>query len=229
VGPGPHVSRCAFVIRTRGRRASPKVSRLLAAAGCQPPAKSKRAHATRALRSPKEGDPKQQPQNLAIEAAPSHHRFLTSWSPPPLKGRERERAMGGSPSRSRRSSSFPQQLQYGGYYDQGAQSSGYYAAPYQAAPPPAPRPRLDRRYSRIADDYNSVEQVRFAAVGCNCSSSARLNVSRVWISDLSYRRSTELIRSVWSLNCSSSLGFAWISKAIVNQPAIIRSCQWRLR
>jgi hypothetical protein len=149
--------------------------------------------------------------------------------PPPLKGRERERAMGGSPSRSRRSSSFPQQLQYGGYYDQGAQSSGYYAAPYQAAPPPAPRPRLDRRYSRIADDYNSVEQVRFAAVGCNCSSSARLNVSRVWISDLSYRRSTELIRSGWSPNCSSSLGFVWISKAIVNQPAIIRSCQWRLR
>jgi hypothetical protein len=49
-----------------------------------PPAKSKRAHATRALRSPKEGDPKQQPQNLAIEAAPSHHRFLTSWSPPPV-------------------------------------------------------------------------------------------------------------------------------------------------
>jgi hypothetical protein len=222
------------------------------------------AHATRVLRSPKEGDPKLQPHNLAIEAAPSHHRFLTSWSlvwspppvpPPPLKGeRERERAMGGSPSRSSprdvdgrygRPSSFPQQPQYGGYYDQGAQSSGYYAAPYQAPPPPAaaPRPRLDRRYSRIADDYNSVDQVRFAVVDCNCSSSARLNVSCVWISDLSYRRSTELIRSVWSLDCSSSLGFVWISKPLfsllatkfwghanelcfeVNQPAVTRNCR----
>jgi E3 ubiquitin-protein ligase RGLG len=97
--------------------------------------------------------------------------------------------MGGNPSKSSprdgdgrygRSSSFPQPPHYygqgaqSGYYDQdpptgyyGAPTqAGGYAAPYQAppaaAPQPAPRPRLDRRYSRIADEYNSVEQVRFA-------------------------------------------------------------------
>jgi E3 ubiquitin-protein ligase RGLG len=99
--------------------------------------------------------------------------------------------MGGNPSKSSprdgdgrygRSSSFPQPPHYygqgaqSGYYDQDPPTGYYaaptpaggYAAPYQAPPAaapepqPAPRPRLDRRYSRIADEYNSVEQVRFA-------------------------------------------------------------------
>lgn len=59
-----------------------------------------------------------------------------------------------------------------GYYGAPApQQGGGYAAPYPApayqqpaAAPPAPhaaKPRqLDRRYSRIADDYHSVDQVR---------------------------------------------------------------------
>ena len=72
----------------------------------------------------------------------------------------------------------PPPPQYGGYYCQDP-SAGYYAAPQQgggyaapypapayqppaaAPPPPAAKPRqLDRRYSRIADDYHSVDQVR---------------------------------------------------------------------
>uniref|UniRef100_J3MWR1 Protein kinase domain-containing protein n=1 Tax=Oryza brachyantha TaxID=4533 RepID=J3MWR1_ORYBR len=66
------------------------------------------------------------------------------------------------------------QVGNGGYY--GAPQPGGYAAPYpayQQQPPPMPspsaaqqparaggasKPRLDRRYSRIADDYHSVDQ-----------------------------------------------------------------------
>ena len=86
----------------------------------------------------------------------------------------------------RRQPSFQQQSSAqwgagGGYYAQdpradyygapGSQQGGGYAAPYPApayqptaAAAPAPqaaKPRqLDRRYSRIADDYHSVDQVR---------------------------------------------------------------------
>jgi E3 ubiquitin-protein ligase RGLG len=88
-------------------------------------------------------------------------------------------------SHGRRQPSFQQQSSAqrgtgGGYYAQdpragyygapGPQQGGGYAAPYPApayqpaAAAPAPqaaKPRqLDRRYSRIADDYHSVDQVR---------------------------------------------------------------------
>ncbi|XP_062207807.1 E3 ubiquitin-protein ligase RGLG2-like [Phragmites australis] len=109
--------------------------------------------------------------------------------------------MGGSPSRSSprdgsghgrygQSRSFPQTVgappQWGGYYGQdpnagyyGApQQGGGYAAPYPApaaAPPPPPpqtaKPQLDRRYSRIADDYNSVDQVTDALAQAGLESS----------------------------------------------------------
>ncbi|CAO1942720.1 unnamed protein product [Urochloa humidicola] len=92
-----------------------------------------------------------------------------------------------------RSGSFPQPAgappQYGGYYGQDP-SAGYYAAPQQgggyatpyaapayqapaAAPPPqAAKPRqLDRRYSRIADDYHSVDQVTDALAQAGLESS----------------------------------------------------------
>nr|CAB3475172.1 unnamed protein product [Digitaria exilis] len=93
------------------------------------------------------------------------------------------------------SNSFPQPSvappQYGGYYGQdpsagyyGApqQGGGGYAAPYAApayqppaaapAPQPAkPRRQLDRRYSRIADDYHSVDQVTDALAQAGLESS----------------------------------------------------------
>ncbi|KAG2593704.1 E3 ubiquitin-protein ligase RGLG5-like [Panicum virgatum] len=83
----------------------------------------------------------------------------------------------------------PPPPQYGGYYCQDP-SAGYYAAPQQgggyaapypapayqppaAAPaPPAAKPRqLDRRYSRIADDYHSVDQVTDALAQAGLESS----------------------------------------------------------
>ncbi|GJM92132.1 hypothetical protein PR202_ga08566 [Eleusine coracana subsp. coracana] len=97
-----------------------------------------------------------------------------------------------SDGRYGRSSSFPQPPQWGGggYYGQDGQS-GYYGAPpqgggyaapypaYQAPPAPAPapqptsttRPRLDRRYSRIADDYHTVDQVTDALAQAGLESS----------------------------------------------------------
>ncbi|CAO2181985.1 unnamed protein product [Urochloa humidicola] len=95
-----------------------------------------------------------------------------------------------------RSGSFPQPAgvppppQYGGYYGQDP-SAGYYAAPQQGggyaapyaapayaapaaapAPPQAAKPRqLDRRYSRMADDYHSVDQVTDALAQAGLESS----------------------------------------------------------
>ncbi|KAL6840006.1 hypothetical protein ACP4OV_029816 [Aristida adscensionis] len=90
-----------------------------------------------------------------------------------------------------RSQSFQQPAagspQWGGYYGQDPQAGYYgapqpgagYAQPYPAgypppaaAPPPqAAKPRLDRRYSRIADDYQTVDQVTDALAHAGLESS----------------------------------------------------------
>uniref|UniRef100_A0A0D9YIX3 RING-type domain-containing protein n=1 Tax=Oryza glumipatula TaxID=40148 RepID=A0A0D9YIX3_9ORYZ len=83
---------------------------------------------------------------------------------------------------------YGQDAHGGGYYGAPAPQGGY-AAPYpayQQPPPPMPspaatqpparaggasKPRLDRRYSRIADDYHSVDQVTDALAQAGLESS----------------------------------------------------------
>lgn len=102
--------------------------------------------------------------------------------------------------------------QQGGYY--GAPQQGGYAAPYPAYPPPAAthtparaggaasKPRLDRRYSRIADDFQSVDQVTDALAQAGLESSNLIvgidfTKSNEWTGKFSYHgRSLHHISSV---------------------------------